>query len=219
MSRHVVLLVIGLCLWASPAAGVEFHNISTSTAFGTFTPPSGFGAPVNLVTSMTPLSNDIDQSPTGPSLTTGITQMLKADTLVPAPFGDLFISEFGTLDNLTFMTSTLPNFGDADDALVGELNQLLTDLQAANPLVTFTPTVTPAGDRFLATENYGLTAIDFTPEPDVVHVGSIDVDIFRIDMTVTATQTPGPGPAVPEPASAVLGAVGLTLLAARRRRG
>jgi len=221
MPRHVCLLVIGLCLWASPVFAMpmtEFHAIDTSAAFGTFTPPPGFGTPVDVVTAGTFLSSDVDQSPTGPSLTPGLTQLLKADPLVPAPFGDLFISEFGMLDNLTFLTSPLPSLGNAGDSLAAELSQLLNDLQAAHPLVTFTPTVTPAGDRFLATNNYGVNAVDFAPEPDVVHVGSIDVEIYRIDMTVTATQTPGPGAAVPEPASGVLCVVGLAALMRRRAK-
>jgi len=221
MRLRLFSLVIGLCLWASPVVAmpmIEAHSIDTSAAFGTFTPPPGFGSPINVVAAGTTLSSDIDQSPAGPSLSVGVTQMLKDDPLVPDSFGDLMISELGTIDNLAFLTGTLPDFGNAGDNLVAELNQLLTDLESAHPLVTFAATLTPAGDRFLGDINVGPIAIDTLPEPDVIHIGSVTVDLYRIDMTVTATQTPGPGPAVPEPASAVLGVLGLAALMRRRAR-
>jgi hypothetical protein len=109
-----------------------------------------------------------------------------------APFTTLLDTTYGTLDNLEFLTSDLTQFGPAGDQLVARFEQLIADLQAAHPGVTFI--VSPITSTFLGIRSYELlggTSSDLSPSGETVTVtGTANVDFFTVEATI---EVEGPG--------------------------
>jgi hypothetical protein len=156
----------------------------------TFTPPPGFGSPQSLVFAGTLIStkaqNDASSIQDLPG-NDGLLELVTADPIFPDMFDAQLNTDYGMLNNLEFLTSDLTQFGDAGIQLEDAYQQLVADLQAANPGVTFI--VPPIVVPFIGQKTYDLFGGTFpnapSPGTTTIVTGTAEVDFYTFDLTVT----------------------------------
>ncbi len=163
-----MLFLVAFTFAPAVAQIVDVRLVNTSIAFGTFTPPPGFGPPQTLVFAGTLIStkahNDASAIQDLPG-NDGVLELVTADPIFPDMFDAQLAASYGLLNNHQFLTGDLTQFGNSGAQLLNRYQQLVADLQAANPGVTFI--VPPIVVSFIGTKVYSLFGGTFpnTPSP------------------------------------------------------
>jgi hypothetical protein len=182
--------------------------VDTTIAYGTLELPSEFGGNQNFVRAGTLLSYNVVELLIG----------LDVVQTYPLFLQQQLIEDYATLSRLAFLTDDLVQFGNAGVQIVTEYEDILFDLETANPSRTFTLTfASPNSPQFenLGTDTFNLFGgvIQDAPTPGDVTVvtGVANIDIYRVNASISISPIPEPT------AIAQLGFM-LLLVSARRYR-